>query len=129
MENNNLNDYISRWNIKMVEKFNEELIAFANETDKDIPALYDEGTTFTLFNVRLENGCLIYEYNGKEEVENMIRIDSMTGKMYEYEGIWGGIVERISFWRRCLRLAKIIHGGYGEKRGNYIYENIVTTGD
>lgn len=101
----NLNDYISKRHIKMVEKFNNDLIAFAKETDENPPTLYEDAyTSFTLSNMRVENGCLVYEYDGREKVENMIREDDETGEMWEND--LDGIVDAIKFYRSCLRRAK-----------------------
>lgn len=102
----NLNDYISKRHIKMVEKFNNDLIAFAKETDENPPTLYEDAfTSFTLSNMRVENGCLLYEYDGRDEEWQQVFEDEETGEMWEPGGV-DGIVETIKYYRSCLRRAK-----------------------
>lgn len=91
----------------MVEKFNAELEAFRQETESgNAPAtLYEDAfTSFTLNNIKVENGRLLFEYDGKQESETIVRYDE-DEKMY-YEEDLDGIAEWIKFWRACLRRAK-----------------------
>ena len=100
-----LNKYIKRDHIKAVETFNEELLAFAKETGENPPTLYEDPyTSFTLSDVRVENGDLLYNYDGKPETDRIVRYDDETDEFYEseYEGIMG----TLSFWRKCLKRAK-----------------------
>ena len=100
----NLNDYIKKSHLKAVEKFNEELKAWAKETEEDAAVLYeDANTSFTLSNLRVENGRLNYLYDGREKGERVV-ICYGRGKYYENE--IDGIMDAIKFWRGCLRRAK-----------------------
>lgn len=101
-----MNDYIKKSHIKAVEKFNEKLIAWANETGEELPTLYEDAyTSFTLANVHVENGWLKFKYNGKLDSERMVEWDHIDGTYYEIEGI-GSIMEYIKYWRYCLRCAR-----------------------
>lgn len=101
-----LNTYISKRHLNMVSKFNEELKAWAAATDEPEAELYEDAyTSFTLSNLRCENGCLLYNYDGKEEREEIVQYDDEDGEYYEVQGI-DGIAEGIKFWRSCLRRAK-----------------------
>ena len=101
-----LNTYISKRHLNMVSKFNEELKAWAATTDEPEAELYEDAyTSFTLSNLRCENGCLLYNYDGKEEREEIVQYDDEDGEYYEVQGI-DGIAEGIKFWRSCLRRAK-----------------------
>lgn len=100
----NLNNYISKRHQTMVAKFNEELKAWAKTTGEKEAELYEDiYTSFTLSDMRLENGCLVYNYDGREEKEQIVQEED--GEFYETEGI-DGIAEGIKFWRSCLRRAK-----------------------
>ena len=71
-----LNKYIKKSTIKMVEKFNADLEAFRKETEEPVATLYeDANTSFTLSNVRVEEGRLKYTYDGKEEYEEALWVD------------------------------------------------------
>lgn len=97
---------IDKRHIRQVDKFNADLITFATETDQDRPILYeDANTSFTLWNVRLEDGCLRYEYDGREESDRMIAEDEDTHEMFEVESL-DDIPHTIAFWRKCLNRAK-----------------------
>lgn len=97
-------DAISKRHISIVNKFNEELKAFAKYTGDEEAILYeDANTSFTLSNVRVEDGYLIYEYDGREDSEDMIVVDE-DGEAWERET--DGIAEWVKFWRGCLRRAK-----------------------
>lgn len=101
----NLNQYIKKSHLRMVEKFNQELESFRKETDEDAATLYEDAfTSFTLKDIRVENGCLIYEYDGKTESERIVYQDAEDGKYYEDD--LDGISEWVEFWRKCLRRAK-----------------------
>ena len=101
-----LNTYISKRHLNMVSKFNEELKEWAAATDEPEAELYEDAyTSFTLSNLRCENGCLLYNYDGKEEREEIVQYDDEDGEYYEVQGI-DGIAEGIKFWRSCLRRAK-----------------------
>ena len=106
-----LNEYINKAHIRMLEKFKADLEAFRKETEAEAAELYeDANTSFTLANIRVENGCLVYEYDGREEVETMVwkeeddPDDENYGGYYyeEYENI----AEQVKFWRKCLNRAK-----------------------
>lgn len=101
-----LNNYISKRHIAMVAKLNKDLEAFAKETGDPVAELYEDAFThFTLSNLRVENGCLIYEYDGKECSEEVVQYDEEEKTYYEVQGI-DGIAEGVKFWRQCLRRAK-----------------------
>lgn len=100
-----LNQYIKKSHIRIVEKFNKDLEAFRKETEDDAAVLYEDAfTSFTLANVRVEKGCLIYEYDGKEWIDVIVRYDDEE-KAY-FEDDIDGIVESVRFWRKCLNRAK-----------------------
>lgn len=102
----NLNEYISKRHISMVNKLNDDLKAFAKETGEAVAELYEDAFThFTLSNVRVEDGCLVYDYDGKESREEVVQYDEEEDTYYELQGI-DGIAESVKFWRQCLRRAK-----------------------
>ena len=99
-----LNIYISKRHQNMVAKFNKDLEEWAKATGEAEAELYEDMFTyFTLSNVRVENGCLLYKYDGKEYSEEMVIEED--GEFYELQGI-DGIAESVKFWRSCLRRAK-----------------------
>ena len=100
-------DYIKKSHIKAVQKLNEDLKAFAEETGENPVTLYeDANTSFTLANIAISNdGQLFYEYDGQTEFEVIVCHDNETGEYYEDEGM-DGIMEYVKFWRACLRRAK-----------------------
>ena len=101
----NLNQYIKKSHLRMVERFNADLEAFREYTGDAAAVLYEDAyTSFTLANVRVENGCLQYEYDGKLEQEAIVLQDEDTKEYYEEE--YDGISGWIKFWRACLRRAK-----------------------
>lgn len=100
-----LNKYIKKSHIRTVEKFNEELKAFGIETEQEAPTLYEDAfTSFTLSNIRVQNGCLLYEYDGKTESEKIVKYDEDEKTYYEED--LDGITEWVKFWRKCLKRAK-----------------------
>ena len=101
-----LNTYISKRHLNMMSKFNEDLKAWAATTEEPEAQLYEDAfTSFTLSNVRCENGNICYCYDGKEYSDPVVLYDEEEDLYYEDEGI-DGIVESIKFWRSCLRRAK-----------------------
>lgn len=106
MGKRNLNDYIKKSHIRAVEKFNEELDAWAKETGDNAAVLYEDANiSFTLSHVHVMEGCLCYTYDGHDEHETIVLKDDDTKRYYEIEDI-EGIMEWIKFWRKCLRRAK-----------------------
>ena len=100
-----LNQYIKKSHLKMVEKFSAELEAFRKETDEEAATLYEDAfTSFTLSNISVQNGTLVYDYDGATECERIVFQDADTGEYYEDD--LDGIAEWIKFWRACLRRAK-----------------------
>lgn len=99
--------YIKKSHIKALEKFNEELKAWAAETGENPVTLYEDAfTSFTLADVAIsQDGQLFYTYDGKIEFEVIVRKDEETGEYYEDEGM-DGIMEYVKFWRKCLKRAK-----------------------
>lgn len=107
MAKKNLIDYIKKSHIKAVQKFNEELAAFAKETGESPVTLYeDANTSFTLCDIAIsQDGQLFYTYDGQVEFEVEVRFDEETNDYYEEFGS-EGIMEYVKFWRKCLRRAK-----------------------
>ena len=102
-----LNNYICKRHQNMVAKFNQDLQAWAKYTGEDEPTLYEDiNTFFTLSNVRLENGCLLYNYEGKEEKDEVVQWDEIEREYYESDAYDVDLAETIKFWRSCLRRAK-----------------------
>ena len=100
-----LNDYIKKSHIKAVEKFNEELNAFAAESGEEEPRLYEDPfTSFTLSKLRVEHGYLKFRYDDCEDKERVVFLDDETCRYYEAET--DGIMDYIRFWRKCLNRAK-----------------------
>lgn len=85
---------ISARHIKAWEKFNEEVLAFAQETESDEATLYEDA--FTSRNVKnfwmRANGTLSWIEDGKMEIEQMFDEDDAR--------------EWLKFWRANLRRAK-----------------------
>lgn len=101
-----LNDYIKKSHIKAVEKFNEELKAWAKETGEDEATLYEDANiSFTLSDPIVENGWLKFNYDGQPDSVRMVEQDDLDGKYYETEGV-DDIMEYVKFWRKCLNRAK-----------------------
>ena len=87
----NLNDYIKKSHIRAVEKFNEELRKWSEYTngtpDGDAELYEDANTSFTLADVRVDDGRLKYRYDGREEYEEMLWVDEEDGSLSEKEGL------------------------------------------
>lgn len=104
MEDRNI--YIKKSHIKAVEKFNEELKAWAKETGEKEPTLYEDAfTSFTLSDPVVENGWLKFNYDGQPDSVNCVMKDKVTGEYYEDEGI-DDIMGYVRFWRKCLNRAR-----------------------
>ena len=103
-----MNKYIKKSHIRKVEQFNEELrqwSEYTNGTPDGEAELYEDiNTPFTLSHVRVEDGCLKFTYDGREESENMLRKDD-DGTIWEPDGL-DSIPDYIKFWKACLRRAK-----------------------
>lgn len=99
--------YIKKSHIKALQRFNEELKAWAKETGEEAPTLYeDANTSFTLSNIAIsQDGTLFFDYDGKTEFEAEVLFDEEDNCYYENEGS-ESIMEYIKFWRKCLRRAK-----------------------
>jgi len=99
-----LNSFISKRSKRLLEKFCAQLDMFAKETCEEEVTLYEDAyTSFTLSNIRLENGCLVYDYDGREERDTIVFFDEESGDYYE-EDIYG-IADTVKFWKNCLRRA------------------------
>ena len=99
----NKNDYIKKSHLKALEKFKEELAAFAKETGEDKPQLYENAyTSFRLYDIKVENGELSFGYDDGRDYEKCVHRDPDTRKYYEDDTI----MEYVKFWRACLRRAK-----------------------
>ena len=104
MEDRNI--YIKKSHIKAVEKFNEELKAWAKETGEKEPTLYEDAfTSFTLSDPVVENGWLKFNYDGQPDSVNCVMKDKVTEEYYEDEGI-DDIMGYVRFWRKCLNRAR-----------------------
>lgn len=104
MEDRNI--YIKKSHIKAVEKFNEELKAWATETGENEPTLYEDAfTSFTLSDPVVENGWLKFNYDGQPDSVNCVMKDKLTGEYYKDEGI-DDIMGYVRFWRKCLNRAR-----------------------
>jgi len=100
-----LNTYIKKSHLKALEKFNEELKAFAEETGESPVTLYENpNVSFTLADVIVENGWLKFDYDGEPDSVRVVEKDPLDGEIYESE--YDGIMDYIRFWRSCLRRAK-----------------------
>ena len=101
-----LNDYIKRSHLKAIDKLNEELRAFAEETGETPPTLYEDAfTPFTLWNIRVVNGVLLWDCDGKTESCKVVLYDDEEQEYYEDDWM-DGIPQSIRFWKICLRKAK-----------------------
>lgn len=90
--------------INTINKFNEDLKAFAKQTDEEEPTLYESAfISFTLSNVRVEDDCFCYRYNGGECRDIIAYWDEEEEDYYCYVDT---ITDDIKFWRGCLRRAK-----------------------
>lgn len=64
----NLNDYIKKSHVKAVEKFNDELKAWAKETGEKEPTLYEDAyISFTLSDITVEHGKMFFRYDGRPD--------------------------------------------------------------
>ena len=98
------NIYIKKSHLRAVDKFNAELKAFADRTDEYPPVLYEDAyTSFTLWNIRVEDGVLCYEYDGREEYDTIVFYDDEEQVWFEND--IDGIMDAIRFYRACLRRA------------------------
>jgi len=104
MAKKDLNDYIKRSHITALEKFKAELERYKTECDPDGTLYEDPFTSFTLDNIRLEDGCLCYDYDGKPEKDVLVYKDEETGEYWEDD--IDGIMDTVSFWRKCLKRAQ-----------------------
>lgn len=101
-----LNNYIKKSHIKAVEKFKADLEEWRKETGEEEATLFEDAyTSFTLSDIRVENGCLCYHQDGEDYKENMVEYDDEIKDYWESEGL-DSIMDYIQFWRACLRRAK-----------------------
>ena len=90
--------------MKMVRKFNDELEAFRKETE-EVATLYEDAfTSFTLSTLRIDNGCLLYDYDGQEERDEIVLYDESSNDFFERD--MDGIADIVGFFRKCLRRAR-----------------------
>jgi hypothetical protein len=79
--------------LKSIEKLNQDLQAFAKETEEEVATLYEDiYTSFTLSDIELDGDRLSFTYDGKRETERMMDEDDLK--------------EWLKFWRSCLKRAK-----------------------
>ena len=107
---------VKKSSMRKLERFCEKLEAFRVRTGDEVATLYEDAyTCFTLGNVRIENGFLLYEYDGVEECEDLLLFDGEAGEYYESE--CDGVGEYVKFWSACLRRAGLSRGR-NNTRGN-----------
>lgn len=100
-----LNKYIKKSHFKAVEKFNKELEDYRKETGDEVATLYENiYTSFKLSDIRIVNGELVYNYDGKEDKESVVSYDDESDSWYE-DDLYG-IMDTLKFWKSCLRRAK-----------------------
>ena len=99
-----LNTYIKQSHINALEKFKEELEKYKETCDPDGWLYEDYNTHFTLDNIRLEDGRLCYDYDGKPDTDVIVCKDEETGEYWEDD--IDGIMDIVKFWRKCLRRAE-----------------------
>ena len=76
------------------------------ETEDEEATLYEDAyTSFTLSNIKVENGFLCYRQDGYDYKELEVLFDDIEGKYYEDESL-DSIMEYLKFWRACIRRAK-----------------------
>lgn len=106
MAKRDLNDYIKKSHLKALDKFKEELEAFRKETGDEVAVLYENAyISFKLGDIKVENGVLSYRYDDGRDFERVVLRDPDTRKYYEVD-MMDGIMDYVSFWRKCLRRAK-----------------------
>lgn len=102
MAKKDLNDYIKKSHITALEKFKAELERYKETCDPDGWLYEDANTSFTLNNIRLEDGYLKYNYDGEPQKDIIVRWD---GHEYWEDDI-DGIMDTVKFWRKCLHRAE-----------------------
>lgn len=101
-----LNQYIKKSHLRMVEKFKEDLEMFRQQTGDKIAELYEDAyTSFKLGDIKVENGILSYQYDDGRDFDRIVLQDPDTKEYYEDESL-DSLPEIIKFWRKCLRRAK-----------------------
>lgn len=101
-----LNQYIKKSHLRMVEKFKEDLEIFRQQTGDKIAELYEDTyTSFKLGDIKVENGILSYQYDDGRDFDRIVLQDPDTKEYYEDESL-DSLPEIIKFWRKCLRRAK-----------------------
>lgn len=105
LEEQDLNRYIKKSHIRMLEKFKQDLEEFRQRTVEDVAVLWEDvDMPVTLGNIRLENGYLVYEYDGIEYSDQIVDQYIDTKEYFEIE--YQGIADIIREWRTWLRRAK-----------------------
>lgn len=95
---------VKKSSLKKLARFCEKLEAFRVRTGEEVATLWEDAyTCFTLGDVRIENGYLLYENDGREEREDLLKFDEETGEYYESE--CDGVGEYVKYWSACLRRA------------------------
>lgn len=101
-----LNQYIKKSHLRMVEKFKEDLEIFRQQTGDKVAELYEDAyTSFKLGDIKVENGILSYQYDDGRDFDRIVLQDPDTKEYYEDESL-DSLPEIIKFWRKCLRRAK-----------------------
>lgn len=101
-----LNQYIKKSHLRMVEKFKEDLEIFRQQKGDKVAELYEDAyTSFKLGDIKVENGILSYQYDDGRDFDRIVLQDPDTKEYYEDESL-DSLPEIIKFWRKCLRRAK-----------------------
>lgn len=99
-----LNTHIKPSHLRALEKFKAELEKYKETCDPDGTLYEDPFTSFTLSDIKVENGYLTFFYDGAPDKERVVFYDKESKEYYEAE--YDGIMSYIHFWRKCLRRAQ-----------------------
>ena len=78
--------------VNMVNRFNNDLNAFAESCGEEVPTLYEDiCTPIEVSNVRIEGDYMVYQYNGREEKDLLFRFCDNVTKEEEAAAIEKGM--------------------------------------
>lgn len=96
---------VKKSSLKKLARFVEKLEAFRVRTGEEYATLWENPfTCYALANVRIEDGFLLYEYDGIQEREDLFTYDEETGKYYENDGYYS-VSDFVKFHSANLRRA------------------------